>query len=509
MSPDTAAGPARQPGPWQPRKRVTVLGAGVAGLVAAYELERLGHSVEVLEGHLRVGGRIRTHRFLPGRAGPLVELGAMRLPATHHRTMRYLRKLGLADQLREFTTLFQDDAAYVRTGQGHRRIREASETLVAELRGRLSGGEAEEYSPEALLFGAWMAVRVNALAPSDFRDSIRQGLDQELLDLVAGIELADYVRSPGAGGELIDLRALFADHPQIRAGCRGRLFRFVDDIVNETGSTLMRLSGGLDQLTHRLRERIRGPVRCGQEVTGLAVDGRGVELRIRQGFGTVTRSCDYVLCTIPFSVLRGLDLAGLDEEKLAAIHDQRYWAATKVAFHCREAFWERDGITGGASFTGGLIRQTYYPPVEGDPKLGAALLASYTIGQDADRLCGLGRGPRIAAVLAEAAVVHPELRRPGMVLGVADQVWGTEPSAQGAAAVRWGKDAASCEEERQAMARPQGRLFFAGEHCSAHPAWVEGAVESAQQAVRLIDGHQHGGSPADSALAADAVEEPA
>jgi monoamine oxidase len=76
-----------------------------------------------------------------------------------------------------------------------------------------------------------------------------------------------------------------------------------------------------------------------------------------------------------------------------------------------------------------------------------------------------------------------------MVLAVADQVWGSEPSTQGAAAVRWGKDAVACEEERDQMARPQGRLFFAGEHCSScssFPAWIEGAVQSAQQAVRQI-----------------------
>ncbi|MGF1428027.1 flavin monoamine oxidase family protein [Kitasatospora sp. LaBMicrA B282] len=509
MSPEPTATPARPPGPWQPRKQVTVLGAGVAGLVAAYELERLGHGVEVLEGHLRVGGRVHTHRFLPGRPGPSVELGAMRIPTGHQRTLRYLRKLGLGDRLREFTTLFQDDAAYVQTARGHRRIREATPALVAELRARLPAAEAAAHPPEALLFGAWMAVRVEALAPGDFRDGLRPGLERELLDLVAGIDLTRYLRRPGSAGEPIDLAALFADHPQIRAGCRGRLHRFVDDIVNETGSTLLRLAGGLDQLPLRLRERIRGPVRLGQEVLGIEVRRDQVAVRVRQGFGSTTRACNYVLCTIPFSVLRGLELHGLDREKLAAVHGQRYWAATKVALHCREAFWERDGIRGGASFTGGLIRQTYYPPVEGDPGLGAALLASYTIGADADRLTRLGRGPRLAAVLAEAAVVHPELRRPGMVLGVVDRVWGTEPGAQGAAAVRWGKDADACEEERQLMARPQGRLFFAGEHCSGHPAWIEGAIESAQQAVRLIDGHQRGGAPVDGARAATVIEEPA
>lgn len=47
----------------QESKRITILGAGIAGLVAAYELERLGHQVEIIEGNSRIGGRVWTHRF--------------------------------------------------------------------------------------------------------------------------------------------------------------------------------------------------------------------------------------------------------------------------------------------------------------------------------------------------------------------------------------------------------------------------------------------------------------
>jgi monoamine oxidase len=485
------------PGPGKPvhlesrwRKRVTVVGAGISGLVAAYELERLGHSVEVLEGRLELGGRIRTHRFLPGRPGPCVELGAMRVPITHHRTMRYIRELGLTDRIREFRTLFQDENAYLETGSGHQRIRDASPTLVAELRRRLGADGYDRYDDATVLFGAWLGVRVNAIAPGGFRAGISEGLDREILALVEGVDVTSYVSGPDR--DRIDLHALFADHPQIQAGCTGRLYRFVEDIVNETSARLICLDGGMDQLVHRLRDRIRGPIRRGQEVVGIEVRDREVELRIRRGFGTVTKSCDYVLCTVPFTVLRTMDLVGFDDEKSAIVHDMKYWSATKVALHCRTPFWEKEGITGGASFTGGLIRQTYYPSVEGDPRLGAALMASYTIGDDADVLGRLGRSARVGVVLNELAAVHPQLRQSGMILGVADQVWADAPSSLGAAAVRWGKDMSTCESERRSAARRQGRLFFAGEHCSTYPAWIEGAIESADNAVRAIAMHEPG-----------------
>jgi monoamine oxidase len=62
------------------RKNIIVLGAGMAGLVAAYELKALGHQVRIFEGSNRAGGRVHTHRFSDGTHG---ELGAMRIPKHH------------------------------------------------------------------------------------------------------------------------------------------------------------------------------------------------------------------------------------------------------------------------------------------------------------------------------------------------------------------------------------------------------------------------------------------
>jgi monoamine oxidase len=76
-------------GPNQHRagRTVTVLGAGVAGLASAWELERLGYRVEVLAGSGRLGGRVYTHRFGTGPGAPVAELGAMRIPAGHRRVL--------------------------------------------------------------------------------------------------------------------------------------------------------------------------------------------------------------------------------------------------------------------------------------------------------------------------------------------------------------------------------------------------------------------------------------
>src|SRR5260221_13236048 len=76
-----------------PRKRVVVLGAGVAGLVAAYELKQQGHDVVVLEAQNRVGGRVLTCREVA--PGLYAEFGAMRIPRSHDLTLKYCGKFGL------------------------------------------------------------------------------------------------------------------------------------------------------------------------------------------------------------------------------------------------------------------------------------------------------------------------------------------------------------------------------------------------------------------------------
>jgi monoamine oxidase len=75
-------------------KRVVVLGAGLAGLGAAYNLLRHGYDVIVLEAQERPGGRVQTVRDGLRRGGH-AELGAVRIFETHEYTLRYVNEFGL------------------------------------------------------------------------------------------------------------------------------------------------------------------------------------------------------------------------------------------------------------------------------------------------------------------------------------------------------------------------------------------------------------------------------
>lgn len=462
---------------------IAVLGAGIAGLVAAYELESLGHRVTVLEGSGRIGGRIHTHHFGTADDAPHAELGAMRIPATHELTMRYVHKLGLGDALRPFHTILSDENNRLDTGSGYVRVRDAAGPLVADLRRDVP---TDSHKPETVLFGAWLAAVVRAISPAELRDNLAADL-AALLPLADRVDLAPYLHGPGR--DRIDLGAAFRAHPELRTGCSPRLYVFLDDLLLETSTTLAYLSGGMSRLTERLADRIRGPILLGREVAGVRAGDDAVRLVLRSGPHRLTRRHPAALCTLPFSVLRGIPLEGLDDDKRDVIDTMEYGSATKIALLCREPFWERAGIRGGASATGGRTRQTYYPQPEGDPAHGAVLLGSYAIAEDAHLLGRFPAAARHSAAVDELALLHPELKEPGMVLDAASMAWSDNPWSNGCTAIRWrwGSDADRSDEEMRRAARPQGRLFFAGEHCSSTPAWINGAIESALGAVTAID----------------------
>src|SRR5690348_8073100 len=77
-----------------PAQRVVVLGARLAGLCSAFELQNQGHQVTILEAQMRPGGRVRTlrERFAPGLYS---EAGAESIPQAHDLTQHYARALGL------------------------------------------------------------------------------------------------------------------------------------------------------------------------------------------------------------------------------------------------------------------------------------------------------------------------------------------------------------------------------------------------------------------------------
>jgi monoamine oxidase len=186
--------------------------------------------------------------------------------------------------------------------------------------------------------------------------------------------------------------------------------------------------------------------------------------------------------TVPFSVLRHVEvLTPFSREKQRAIRQLNYHASTKVLFQVRHRRWEtEDGIFGGATVTDLPIRRMNYPSPDPSTDRGM-LLASYTWGQDALQWGAMDEETRLEEALDDVSRIHPWIREEYEV--GASHAWYADRWARGAFALFAPEQQTQLQE---AIVRPEGRIQFAGEHCSLYHAWIQGALESGIRAARTI-----------------------
>ncbi|MGZ8482217.1 MAG: flavin monoamine oxidase family protein, partial [Candidatus Limnocylindria bacterium] len=158
-----------------------------------------------------------------------------------------------------------------------------------------------------------------------------------------------------------------------------------------------------------------------------------------------------------------------------------YHASTKVLFQVRERVWETDdGIYGGATVTDLGVRRLNYPTPDPTTSRGV-LLASYTWGQDALQWGAMDEETRLEEALDDVSRIHPGIRD---VFEVgASHAWYGDRWARGAFALFAPEQQTNLQAD---IVAPEGRIFFAGEHCSLYHAWIQGALESGIRAAREI-----------------------
>jgi tryptophan oxidase StaO len=465
-------------------KSITILGAGIAGLVAAYELEKLGHNVDIMEGSSRIGGRIWTYRFSKDCPASYGELGAMRIPQEHEYVLHYIHLLGLGNKLCKFSTIFEEPNALLHIRGSLFHVRDlAVQTLDKHYQNLFLSGR---YREKTLLFAGCLKTMMEVIGSEDLMKLLEDDLISIVLDELEKLNLEPFFSN---NDKTVDIHTFFKTYNSFQELFDNAVGLFISEILTETSPNLLQLEGGMDQLTNSLAAAVQGKISCNQEVVSLHVLEDGVDLSWLEGGVLHTRHCDYVLCTIPFSILRRMNLSGFDSEKLETIHKTIYWPATKILLNCQRPFWKEKGIFGGASFSDEGIRQIYYPSVNNNSSNNNVLLASYTIGHNAKQLDKMSEKDLYAYTIKSLSKLHPEINMQGMLLDKITMAWGNHKWSMGACSVPWnyGRKHGSYSYTSD-ISRPQNTLFFAGEHCSNHPAWIQGSIESALQAVHNIVG---------------------
>jgi monoamine oxidase len=469
---------------------VVIVGAGLAGLCAAYRLQQRGWTYTILEAdQYHVGGRVRTLRF---KNGTYAELGAMRIPTKHDITLRYVDEFKL--KRREFVMDNPATYFFVRNRLERRsdleKIRQAYDLQPSERkppedlwaqaiveRHGLLDGEKEDLKTS----NSFTTDKINKLDRLSMRRALEKaGLSEEALEYIFVLM--------GVGT---------LQHSALTEHLREELYEIWT-------LPFFEIENGTEELPRAFRSKLRSEIRMGHEVTALRQDENSATAIYRTANRTDIVKGDFLLCTVPLPVLARFEIEGrFSDAKKRAVRDVFYESGTKVVVPTTTRFWETDDkIFGGSSYTDLMTGPIFYPSDNSRKKEGATgkereaidpakskapavLVASYTWGQEARRLGNMTASQREEHTIRLVSQVHKQLLKPGIVLR--DQVkswsWDNHRWAGGAFAFYMPGQFAALHRH---VIAPEGRIYFAGEHCSRSHTWMQGALESAEQAVDTI-----------------------
>lgn len=467
----------------RPGTHIAVLGAGMAGLVSAWELEQAGYQVTLIEARERVGGRnwslrrgdrvemsdgsVQTCGFA---AGDYFNAGPARLPSHHQAVLGYCRLFGVELE----TEVNMSRSAFMSSPGLHGgrpfRVRQAMSDArghVTELltkainRGRLDDQLNLEDRDRMVAF---LHTYGDLNEYGEYRGSTRAGYKV----LPGAAERKGVAVDPLSMHELLDADLWIAI-----------LF---DEFV-DWHATMLQPVGGMDRIPAAFEERLHSPIVRGAEVVALRHTEHGVSVDYRKlnGDGTATLAADYVICTLPFHILSAVD-ADFPAPVKAALARVKYDHAQKIAFEAPR-FWEDQQIYGGISYIKNDTSLIWYPS-HGHHAPSGIMLGAYAVGETAVRLGKQTVAQRIAAASASIEQVHPgcsRLLRHGINVN-----WNEIPYSLGPWARGWEGGEDNDPADYVLLNAPAGRVYFASANLSHMPGWQEGAVLSAHRAVEML-----------------------
>jgi monoamine oxidase len=469
-----------------PGASVLILGAGMAGMSAAYELRQAGYKVQILEYNPRAGGRNWTLRGgdryteLGGATQQCdfdkdlyINPGPWRIPYHHAGMMRYARLLGI--KLEPFFQVnynasLHSSNAFGGKPQRYRQIKADYQGHVAELLAKATSQSALD----------------QAVSKEDreiLLESLRAwgALDKEYkyAASIAGSERRGFSKNPGGG---LTARPVPSEPVGLSDILKSGLWLGIpagDTFDMQTA--LFQPAGGMGRIGEAFGKELGPIIRYNAKVTDIKQDDKGVTVGYvdtAKGDNRQTLRADWCLCTIPLPILAQIPM-NVGPKLAAAISAVPYASAIKVGLQFKRRFWEEDEqIYGGITYTDLPITNIGYPNTGFQSGGKGVLLGAYIWGMNAMQFTSMSPDERVRRVLDYGAQIHPQYHKE-FDNGVA-VAWHRSPFTMGCFGM-WTDEARA--QHYDELCQIDGRIALAGEHASYIGGWQEGAVTSAMDAI--------------------------
>src|SRR6266566_1142292 len=505
-------------------KSVVILGAGIGGLTAAYELTRANYNCQVIELTERAGGRnhtarrgtvlkevnekgVETEQVCNFDEGLYLNLGPGRLPYHHRRVLHYCQQLGVALEVYVMETmanLFQSDKSFGGKPQIRRRIANdiqgyISEMLAKAVNQNALNAELDEQDRTKLLcllrnFGDLgdndicskcaqpkckkcntncqdcMACEKECIACFKYSGSTREGC-------------AITVYEPCEPGTKLDLKELLSSEFW--------RFRFYQSLEYEWQPTLFQPVGGMDKIVEGFVRKVGSLIQYNTKVLEINIRNDGVTVVVEDRGTRRNIEADYYISNIPLPLLKKIK-NNFTPDFNDAVKLCRYDPTCKLGWQANERFWEsnKNQIYGGISYTDDPITQMWYPSYDYFTKNGT-LTGVYNYDQDAIAFGNMSLEDRIRTARQGAIKFHPEFADTRMVPSdkAISIAWQNIPN-EGGGWANWDPNSAADAKAYSRLLAPDRRFFVVGDQVSQLPGWQEGAMMSAQHVVEQIGGRR-------------------
>jgi monoamine oxidase len=476
-------------------KTVVILGAGIAGLTAAYELHKRnsGFTIIVLEAEHRIGGRSYTvrptdkivERHPDGdwtqtcdfEKGQYLNAGPGRIPYHHTVALNYCRELKVAVEpyvMSSRANLYQEQT-WFKDPRPNRRILNDTRGYIAELLTKaIDKGSLDDTLPPAQKKQMLeLLVTFGPLQGKSYAGSQRSGYTVQ-----PGVTTPGTIESPIPRVDIL--------------GSQFWLDRMYQPEDYEWQPTLFQPVGGMDMLAKGFLPAVEPYIRREREVTSVANAGDKVIIQHRGPAGEVESiKADWCISTIPVWIFQRLvDASSVQKGFMDALKAPSGAATCKVGWQANRRFWELDDeIYGGISYINHNITQMWYPSNGYLFEEKGVLTGAYNYG---DRAVVLGR-QSLKERLATAAQGGERLHGKAFVNDIPRDLglsiaWHFVPHQEGG----WADWTGVAPIHYQTLLEPDGQIMVAGDQVSYLPGWQEGAMLSTHHVLRRIAGRDTG-----------------